>query len=321
MKLRSSSDSKAPGTARFVLIIAAVVVVVGGIAGFAIYRERAAPFETTVLVVDDAEIRMRYFLKRVRMARREPLDMLQALTRELVIAQVAPQPPYSIRVSEQDVDQFVEELARGGGESITGAEVREWYRQQLNDNQLADAEFRELLRRDILAARLAEYLGEREPTVAEQVHLYLIAVASYEEAAAVAEQLAEGADFFALAREVNANPLLKERGGDLGWTPREALSPALATVFDLPDGEPSRPLALGGGEQFGIALVRERAAAREISGEAMQAVKATALGRWYNAEHQHHNVEFHGFNNGYDTETDLWVKWQLQRMSRNDDDE
>lgn len=302
------------------LIIAVVVVVVGGIAGFAIYRERAAPFETTVLVVDDAEITMRYFLKRVRMARREPLDMLQALTRELVIAQVAPQPPYSIEVSEQDVDRFVEELARGGGDSITEAEVREWYRQQLNENQLSDAEFRELLRRDVLAARLTEYLGERAPTVAEQVHLYLIAQNSYEEAMAVAAQLAEGADFFALAREVNADPRLRERGGDLGWTPREALSPVLRTVFDLPAGEPSRPLPLGAGERFGIAVVRERAAAREISPEAMRAVKATVLERWFNTEHQYHNVEFHGFNNGYDTETDLWVKWQLQRMSRNDDD-
>jgi len=27
-------------------------------------------------------------------------------------------------------------------------------------------------------------------------------------------------------------------------------------------------------------------------------------------------VEFHGFNNGYDTETDAWAKWQLQRMKR-----
>lgn len=299
------------------LVIAAVVVVVGGIAGFAIYRERAAPFETTVLVVDDAEIKMRYFLKRVRMARRDPLEMLQLLTRELMIVQVAPQPPYSIEVSEQDVDQLIRDLARGDGDSVTDAEVREWYRQQRNDNQLSDDEFRELLRRDVLTARLTMYLAERAPTVAEQVRLYLIALPTYEEATAAAQQLAEGADFYALARELNTDPRLKERGGDLGWVPREALSAALATVFDLPVGEPSPVLPLG--ERFGIGMVAERAAAREIAAEALQAVKGTALDRWFSAEYQYHTVEFHGFNNGYDTETDLWVKWQLQRMARDPD--
>ena len=316
----SSSESRRPapagtaGTARFLLVIAVVVVVVAGIAGFAIYRERAAPFETTVLVVDDASVRMRYFLKRVHMARREPLEVLQLLTRELVIAQVAPEPPYAIRVSEQDVDQFIQDLAGGGGETATEAEVREWYRQQLNENQLSDREFRELLRRDVLTARLTEFLGERVPTVAEQVHLYLIARNTWEEAASVLEQLADGADFFALARELNADQRLKERGGDLGWVPREALNAALAPVFDLPAGEPSRVVAVG--EGYAVAMVAERAAAREIGPEALQAVKATALERWFNSEYQYHTVEFHGFNNGYDTETDLWVKWQLQRMTR-----
>ena len=60
----------------------------------------------------------------------------------------------------------------------------------------------------------------------------------------------------------------------------------------------------------------ERVAARAIEPEALEAVKATALNRWFTAEYQHHHVEFHGFSNGYDTETDLWVKWQLQRLGR-----
>ena len=309
-----SSDNRAPGTAQFLIVIAAVVVVVGGIAGFAIYRERMAPFQTTVLVVDDSSIRMGYFLKRAQMARREPLEVLQTLTRELMIAQVAPQPPYAIEVSEQDVDQYIAELAAAGGGAATEAELREWYRQQLNENQLSDAEFRELLRRDVLTTRLAEYLGQRVATVAEQVRLYLIVQDSPGAASAVVDRLAAGADFFALARELNTDPQLKERGGEVGWFPREALSGALGVVFELPVGEPSRVLNLG--NAFAIALVAERVAARAIEPEALEAVKANALTRWFNAEYQHHHVEFHGFSNGYDTETDHWVKWQLQRMGR-----
>ncbi len=40
------------------------------------------------------------------------------------------------------------------------------------------------------------------------------------------------------------------------------------------------------------------------------------LDEWLKEEQQYHKVEFHGFNNGYDTETDAWAKWQLQRMKR-----
>ena len=313
--MKRNSNREAPGTARLLLVIVGVFVVVGGIAGFAIYRDRIAPFRTTVLVVDDTSIKMGYFLKRVHLADREPLEMLQVLIREQVIAQVAAQPPYNIQISEQDIDQMVRDAARGGAETITDREVQEWYRQERNASQLSDAEFRDLIRRNVRAQRMSEYLRERVPTVAEQVHLYLITQTSPEAAASVAAQVAAGADFFELAREANADERLRARGGDLGWRPREALSGALAGVFDLAVGEVSGVVPLGE-QAFAVIMVAERAAAREVEGEALETVKANALNQWFQGEYQYHHVEFHGFTNGYDTETDLWVKWQLQRMGR-----
>ena len=175
------------------------------------------------------------------------------------------------------------------------------------------------MRRNLLALRLTEYLGARMPTVVEQVRLYMIVFASPEAGAGVVEQLEAGADFFDLARsEANADERLRAKGGDLGWLPREAMRPELAPVFDLPVGQPSRMLALGA-NAYAVAMVGERAAAREMEPEAREAAKATALTTWFNQEYQYHNVEFHGFTNGYDSETDLWVKWQLQRMARHDD--
>lgn len=299
-----------------VILVVVVALIVGGAAGFAIYRDRVKPLRTKVLIVDDTSIEMHYFLKRVRMYGREPLEVLQLLTRELIIAQAAVNPPYDIEVTDQDVEDYLRDSARAGAASIIDEEVREWYRQALNDSDLDDAEFRELMRRNLLALRMAEYLGERMPTVVEQVRLYVIVFATPEAGTGVVAQLEAGADFLELARsEANADERLRAKGGDLGWLPRQTMRPELAAVFDLPVGQPSRMLALGA-NAYAVAMVGERAEAREMEPEAREAAKAAALTAWFDREYPYHNVEIHGFTNGYDTETDLWVKWQLQRMAR-----
>ena len=310
------------GLTQVVVLVVVVAVIVGGVAGVAIYRDRVKPLQTKVLIVDDMSVDMRYFLKRVRMLGREPLEVLQLLTRELIITQVSVEPPYSIEVTDLDVEDYLRQTAaRGDADTITDEEVKEWYRQTLNESELNDAEFRELMRRNLLSLRLTEYLGERMPTVVEQVRLYLIVFASPEAGSSVVTQLEEGADFLELARsEANGDEKLRAKGGDLGWLPRGAMRPELAAVFDLPVGQPSRMLALGG-NAYAVAMVGERAAAREIAPEVLDSVKASALSNWFNEEYQYHNVEFHGFSNGYDSETDLWVKWQLQRMARHDEPE
>ena len=85
------ADSKA--TIRTIILAVIVVLIIGGIFGFAIYQDRVAPFRATVLAVDDTSIKMSYFLKRVRMSGREPMVVLETLMREEVIKQAAPKPP------------------------------------------------------------------------------------------------------------------------------------------------------------------------------------------------------------------------------------
>ena len=63
-------------TVRTIVLAIVVVIIIAAVAGIAIYRDRVAPFRTTVLVVDGAMIRMDYLLKRARMAGGEPIAML-----------------------------------------------------------------------------------------------------------------------------------------------------------------------------------------------------------------------------------------------------
>ena len=87
------SEVPALNVVQVVILVVVVALIVGGVAGFAIYRDRVKPLQTKVLIVDDLSVEMRYFLRRVRMVGREPLEVLQLLTRELIITQVAVKPP------------------------------------------------------------------------------------------------------------------------------------------------------------------------------------------------------------------------------------
>lgn len=305
----------ASGRTRNLVIAALVVLAVGVTAGIAIYRDQVRPFRVTVLMVDDARIEMGYLLKRALMSGQAPLAVLQTLTFEEIIKRVAPTPPYNIRITDQDIDRALRETARGEGAAITEGELAEWLRQRLNESRLSEAEFRDLTRTSLLRLRLSAYLGERVPTVGEQVRLHAIARGTVDEAAAVKARLDAGEDFFQLARQLNQDRTLRANAGDLGWHLRGALAPNLARIAfdDLEIGEPSDPLGLGE-RHFAILMATERAAAREIEADALAVIKARALEDWLAVEFERHRVEYHGFENGYDSMTDAWVKKQLEQM-------
>ncbi len=309
-----AKNTDAAGRTRMIVISAAVAVVIGATAGFAIYWDQVRPFRTTVLIVDDASIDMRYFLKRSFLSGQAPLSVLQALSFEEIIKQVAPSPPYNIGVSVQDIDRHLRETARGENETMRESEFGEWYRQQLNDTRLSDAEYRDLVRTGLLSAGLTQYLAGRVPTVAQQVRLHVIVRPTVEDALAVRKRLDAGEDLGQLARDLNEDPRLRDKDGELGWYTRQALAPDLATAAfeDLQVGEASNPLQVGDGK-FGIFVVTEKAA-REVDGDDLQRAKAAVLDDWLADAFKTHKVEFHGFTNGYDSETDAWVIKQLEAM-------
>ena len=307
---------KANKTRKSILFIVAVVMIIGGIAGYAIYRDRMAPFNAIVLEVDGTSINMRYFLKRIAMSGEPSLTTLQALTKEEIIKQSATKPPYDITVSEQEVDQFAREIARGKSKRIDEGEFQEWYRQQLNESRLSDSEFKDLLKTRLLGLRMSKYLAERVPTIAEQVFVHMFPLQDLATGNAVKQKLDAGEDFATLAREYSMDPKLKQNGGVVGWLPRGVLDPGFDKVaFELKIGKSSAPMFIDK-HTVVIMMISDKAAAREIDEQLLSVIKAKALERWLNEVRSYHKVIYRGFKNGYDTDTDAWVQWQLQRMKQ-----
>ena len=318
---------KSKGSTRhslFVTILVAVIVVliIGSIAGYAIYRQEIEPFEKVVLRIDEKEIKMLYFLKRLRMSQNSPSfggppSLLALIAQEEIIKKKAPKPPYNLRATEAEVDDFMKTIARQGGESITESEYREWYRQQLNQTQFTELEYNELAKMNVLSQKLREYLAVRAPTVAEQIHLFMIIQKTGEAINEVNRRLDEGEDFFKLANELNPSDETRKNLGDMGWQTKTSLNPMLQRgAFQLEVGTPSRPIQLSK-EVFVILLVKEKSAAKELTEDLKRAQEFKLVENWALKEFQFHKISYHGLKEGrgWDSETNAWANWQVQRMN------
>jgi foldase protein PrsA len=290
------------------------VVVVGTIAGIAIYDNRVRPFRTTVLEVDGTSIKMSYFLKRVAISSQQPVSVLQMIAREEMLKEEAPRQPYGITVTAQDIDRYARDLARGKEAAIGENEFREWYRQQLNESRLSDTELRDLLRTAVLTERMSRYLGERVPTVADQVFVNMIAVKDSAIGAEVKRRYDEGQDFAALAWKYSKDPQSKENGGRVGWFPRGVLAAGLDSVaFELELRESSEPIYVD--EQTTILImISARAASRQIDDRSREVLRSRALDGWYQGAYARHTIAFRGFRGGYDSQTEAWVQRELLKM-------
>jgi len=294
-----------------------IVVIVMIVSGIAIYRNWVAPFKTIVIDVNDNQISMRYFLKRVSLSGEEPMNMLNILTKEQMIMQSAEKSPFNIIITEDDMDKFARNIASGENKTIDEDEFKEWYRQQLNMTRLSDSEYKDLLRIGLLSMKMEEYLTKFIPTVAEQVFVNMISVIDYSKMETIKKKYEAGEDFASLALEYSIDPDMGMKGGKLGWFPRGALDSMVdEVVFTLDVGSLSDPISLGE-EMFVVLMVSEKTQAREINEQSMEILKSGVLDEWLKNEYANQEVKYYGFNGGgYDSETDAWVKWQVWRMQQ-----
>ena len=297
------------------IIASVVIAIILIIVGFSYYQNYTAPFRRTVIKIDDTSIRMDYFLKRVKLAGVEPMYLFDTLVSEQIIKLKASD--YVMEATEEDINELLRMIASGGSGNITESELKEWYRQQLNESGLSDSEYKEITRTGVLASRLQEYLAERMPTTAEQVHLHLIALETYEDAEKVRARWEAGEKFADLAREASLDGESKEKGGDISWVPRGIMYPAMEEViFNLDIGDVSEPQLTENNAL--LFMVSEKTVVRELDEDSLQVLKARALEDWLGQETQFHEVSYHGLNNGFDSETNAWINWQISKMKKSD---
>jgi hypothetical protein len=261
---------------------------------------------------------------------------IQSIVYELLIKQGAPQ--YGITVTEADIDQALRDEANQSSTDATGegttatlsdAEFKEWYRQTLNQTQLSEKEFRDYVRTSIMAQRLQTLLGDNMPTTAEQVHLYDILLPDYNTAAEVKKRIDEGEDFMTIASEVSLDTDTMDNGGDMGWLPIKVLDSSLEnTVTNLDIGVVSAPVQTSASQSqaqsteqeqpYLLLMVTEKAVAREVDAQYIDTLKARLMQDWINTQASTQKVALHGrgSSGGYDSETDAWLQYQIEKLKK-----
>ncbi len=155
--------------------------------------------------------------------------VLDRMIEQRLILQAAAQE--GITVSDEEVEASIQSLIGDIGE--------EAFRQHLADQGMSEEEFRESLRREMIASRMLDKVAQSVPTHGPEVHARHILVATEAEAQQLLQQLNAGADFAALAQQYSLDESTRDRGGDLGTFPRGTLTlPEVEEVaFSLQPGQ------------------------------------------------------------------------------------
>lgn len=166
---------------------------------------------------------------------------------------------------------------------MTRARFEELYRDYLSTLQegagLSEAEYREILRAELLRAKMEEFVGQQVPASELHIRARHILVETEEEAETLLERLADGEDFAALAEELSQDPASAEQGGDLGWFPRGQMVPEFDEVaFSLSPGEISDLVDSSFG--FHIIMVEERDEDRELDSVMLAQRRTEAFQAW-----------------------------------------
>jgi foldase protein PrsA len=301
------------------IVVSTVLAIVLITVGILYYINYVAPFHKVIITVDNVNIHMNYLLKRAIIAEADAMTVIEGVTNEQIIKLGASQ--YGIQVTAEDLDLELRRMAAGSeNATISASELKEWYRQRLDETGFSDAEYREIVSNALLTRRLQEYLASKVPTIAEQVHLHLIVVSTIDEAEDAKAKLDAGANFADLARKISIDVESREKGGDIGWYPK-GITEFDAVIFTLNIGEVSQPLAPSQSQSsqssatpaFYLLMVSEKSDMREIDPEQLEVLKSKALSSWIKEEIKLHDVDIRGLKDGFDSYTNAWMNLQITK--------
>jgi foldase protein PrsA len=175
-----------------------------------------------------------------------------------------------VTATEQSTPMSITEFEELYAETLTNMEER---------TGLTEADYREIVRTQLLTEKMQEFVGDQVPTSELQIRARHILVETEEEANAVLERLEQGEDFATVAMEVSQDTASGEEGGDLGWFPLGVMETAFEdAAFSLVVGELSGVVESSYG--FHIILVEERDEDRELDADMLEQRKLEAFQVW-----------------------------------------
>ena len=198
-------------------------------------------------------------------------------------------------------------------------EFQERYNGYLNAIQYSKEEYDQLTRRSIVREKTRQFIGDSVPTFAEQVRVQQIIVSPTDEIdimqvkledalrdATEPEEIREAVK--GIVREFSRDSQEMIRlGGNLGWLPRGIVKDHEYAFFDLEVGKLSEvSTSVQDQQTLYFFVVSERAEARELDPEDLEARKTAALQTWINEQRAKFDV-YSDFNSEI-------YEWMLEQL-------
>ncbi len=213
-----------------VALIATLVTVVS----VAIYNDRVAPWREVVIKVNDASIRMGYYVDML-----EFQSYLMDVEDEFMIRYIADM------VADSIIDaEVVRQEARALGIKVDTQEIDETIREAgwPDDDDWPYAQvLRDMVWTELLWEKLHDHFDKEMVDIMEQAHVQVMLVESQAAAQEVLAAIEAGGNFTMLVDDFSHHPQI---GGDLGWLPEDLMpNPIIADVaFNMTVGEVHGPI-------------------------------------------------------------------------------
>lgn len=195
-----------------------VIVAVLGTIGAGLYITQYQPLHQTVIVVNDTEFDMDYYVKMLKYyGEGQPIQYMQLMA--------------DIVAEDIEQNELVRQEAMELGISVSSDEVDEKLKSY--DPPLSK-DYRDIVGAQMLFDKLRdEYFDKQVPVFAEQRHIMAMFLESESQAAEVRARLEGDEDFAQLAGELSLESFSKTEEGDLGWQLKGFLTRLLNT--SVPD--------------------------------------------------------------------------------------
>ncbi len=243
------------------------------------YDKEMRPLRQPALKINDTVIKTDYYV--------ETLKLFAQSDSPVAKANVA---DYALNYIQNN--ELIKQAAIKMGVVLTSGEIGE----ALSKAKLpVDQETaRNLIQGDLYGQKARDNLASTIPTRSDQAHILVMLIDGNDKAEEIRARVIAGEEFASIAKQFSLDAASKDKGGDLGWLPRELMDKNIAELaFTLLPGFVSHPVSQEGTPNFYLIKVLERNNDMEISTDVRDRMISQAFSNWVSGLKKEANIEIY----------------------------